>query len=126
MIRLLKFNHSILILYELLYKPGYIEFVSMFIEKIKNTDRKLNSIELKKRVKEYFTFLVKNKFIFIQCGDDTYKSDNLIDFFKILDDNWNRFEDKKNPSYNIFWYSYSIQYTQNWFNMLNELKNMKP
>lgn len=126
MTNILNYKHSILILYELLYLNSSIEFISEFIKKIKNLEIELTSSELKKRVKDYLNFLIINKFIYLKYGDIIYNENNIKIFIEILDNNWDKFENKNNLDYDKFWYSYLIEYSERWKIILKELKQYKP
>ncbi len=119
---ILNYKHSILILHELLYCNSSIEFLSEFIKKTKDLEVELTSLELKKRIKDYIFFLITNEFIYLKYGDIIYNKNNIKTFMKIIENNWDEFENINNLNYDNFWYSYLIEYSERWNNILQELK----
>lgn len=118
---ILSYKHSILILHKILYCNGSVEFVSELINQVKKFNNGISSLELKEETKDYLTFLVVYNFIKLKHGDCIYNKKNLDVFIKILDDNWSKFENENDKDYQLFWYSYLIEYTNNWNKILDEL-----
>jgi hypothetical protein len=105
------------ILNRLLYQPSSYEFISEIIYHTKFHFE--NEEQHRTSIVSLLSFSIANNIIVVEKVENNkerkikkiYESNVLEDFILILNNNWNKFNDSNNKD---IWYSFQINYTEEW------------